>query len=144
MYPSSAGGGQGAVLDTRFLASGIPDTTGHRGRAENRMRAPEWFISPGAEGKRGQGERGALGGSHMESPWFNPWLESKKAFQQEVRHPLLFRGKPKLCSSTAGLDEQTQSMVLKLYCRKAGRTREGRKRERGWPGPHWGGGEGGL
>ena len=30
----------------------------------------------------------------------------------------------------AGLDEQRQSMVLKLYCRKAGRTREGRKRER--------------
>ena len=32
---------------------------------------------------------------------------------------------------TAGLDEQRQSMVLELYCRKAGRKREGRKeRER--------------
>ena len=30
----------------------------------------------------------------------------------------------------AGLDEQRQSMVLELYCRKAGRKREGRKRER--------------
>ena len=29
-----------------------------------------------------------------------------------------------------GLDEQRQSMVLELYCRKAGRKREGRKRER--------------
>jgi hypothetical protein len=28
------------------------------------------------------------------------------------------------------LDEQRQSMVLELYCRKAGRKREGRKRER--------------
>ena len=29
----------------------------------------------------------------------------------------------------AGLDEQRQSMVLELYCRKAERKREGRKRE---------------
>jgi hypothetical protein len=28
----------------------------------------------------------------------------------------------------AGLDEQRQSMVLELYCRKGGRKREGRKR----------------
>jgi hypothetical protein len=28
-----------------------------------------------------------------------------------------------------GLDELRQSMVLELYCRKAGRKREGRKRE---------------
>jgi hypothetical protein len=33
-------------------------------------------------------------------------------------------------SSTAGLDEQRQSVGLELYCRKAGRRREGRKRER--------------
>jgi hypothetical protein len=31
-----------------------------------------------------------------------------------------------------GLDEQRQSMVLELYCRKAGRKRE-HKRERDWP-----------
>ena len=29
-----------------------------------------------------------------------------------------------------GLDEQRQSMVLELYCRKAGGKRKGRKRER--------------
>jgi hypothetical protein len=29
----------------------------------------------------------------------------------------------------AGLDAQRQSMVLELYCRKAARKREGRKRE---------------
>ena len=29
----------------------------------------------------------------------------------------------------AGLDEQRQSVVLELYCRKAGRKKEGRKRE---------------
>jgi hypothetical protein len=33
-------------------------------------------------------------------------------------------------SSTAGLDEQRQSKVLEPYCRKAGRRREGRERER--------------
>ena len=30
-----------------------------------------------------------------------------------------------------GLDEQRQSMVLELYCRKAGGKREGRKKEAG-------------
>ena len=35
------------------------------------------------------------------------------------------------CPSTVGLDEQRQSMVLELYCRKAGGKREGRReRER--------------
>ena len=33
------------------------------------------------------------------------------------------------CPSAAGLDEQRQSMVLELYCRKTGGKREG-KRER--------------
>jgi hypothetical protein len=35
MDPSSAGGGQGAVLGTGFPAPGIPYTDGHCGRAEN-------------------------------------------------------------------------------------------------------------
>jgi hypothetical protein len=34
------------------------------------------------------------------------------------------------CSTMAGLDEQGQSMDLKLYCRKEGTKREDRKRER--------------
>ena len=38
-----------------------------------------------------------------------------------------------------GLDEQGQSMVLELYCRKAGRKREVRKRESSH-GHIWGGG----
>jgi hypothetical protein len=33
----------------------------------------------------------------------------------------------------AGFDEQRQSMALELYCRKTGRKREGRKKERGGP-----------
>jgi hypothetical protein len=33
-------------------------------------------------------------------------------------------------SSLVGLNEQRQSMVLELYCRKAGGKREGRKRKR--------------
>ena len=40
-----------------------------------------------------------------------------------------------------GLDEQIQSMVLELYCRKTGRKREGRKRGTGHG--HVGWGEGG-
>jgi hypothetical protein len=32
---------------------------------------------------------------------------------------------------TAGLDEQRQSLILELYCRKAGGKRKGRKRETG-------------
>ena len=59
LNPSSAGGGQGAVLDTRFSASGIPDTAGHHGRAENRMGAGSGggvdSVSPWAEERRGQG-----------------------------------------------------------------------------------------
>ena len=43
----------------------------------------------------------------------------------------LFRRKPIHHSNTLNLDEQRQSMVLELYCRRAGRKREGRKREAG-------------
>ena len=50
------------------------------------------------------------------------------AFWQEVRHCSLGENLSH-CSSTVGLDEQRQSMVLELYCRKAERKREGRKRE---------------
>jgi hypothetical protein len=86
---------------------------------------------PRAEGRRGQGGIG----EHLifptgESPWSNLWLQSRKAFWQVVRwcsygESLSHR------SSKGGLDEQRQSMVLELYCRKAGRRREGRKREAG-------------
>ena len=105
--PSSAGGGQGAVLGTRFSDSGIPDTAGHFRKAENKWGAPgESLASLGAEERRGQGEKGALGGSHMgESPWSSLWLECRKAFWLEVRHgslgESLFHH-----SSTVGLDEQ--------------------------------------
>jgi hypothetical protein len=65
------------------------------------------------------------------------------AFWLEVR-PGLLEESLSHCSSTAGLDEQRQSMVLELYCRMAGRKREDRKRERGQPWPRgegWGGRE---
>ena len=45
-------------------------------------------------------------------------------------------------SSTTGLDEQRQSMVLELYCRRAGRKKEGRKRKRVQPWPRGEKGEG--
>ena len=60
--PSSAGGGRGAVLDTRFSVLGIPDTAGYCGRAENRMRIA--LLAPGAKRRRGQGERG-------DTEWFS-------------------------------------------------------------------------
>ena len=52
------------------------------------------------------------------------------AFWWEVRHGSLGES-PSHHSSKEGLDDQRQSMVLGLYCRKAGRKREGRKRETG-------------
>jgi hypothetical protein len=58
MYPSSEGGGQGAVLGTRFPASGIPYTDGHHRRAENGMGAPGAARSSlGPKGGEGR-ERG--------------------------------------------------------------------------------------
>ena len=51
--PSLAGGGQGAVLGTRFPALGIPYTDGHLGKAENRIGA---LGLKGGEGR----ERGRL------------------------------------------------------------------------------------
>ena len=68
-----------------------------------------------------------LGGSHEDK---SPWLEHRKAFWWKVRCGSLGESLSHH-SSKAGLDEQRQSMVLELYCRKAGRKREGRKREAG-------------
>jgi hypothetical protein len=65
------------------------------------------------------------------SPWSSLWLEQRKAFWLEVRCCSLEESLSH-CSSTACLDEQRQSIVLELYCRKTGRKREGRKKERGW------------
>ena len=59
---------------------------------------------------------------------------AQESLLAEVRHGSLGESLSHR-SSTAGLDEQRQSMVLELYCRKAGRKREGRKRERGQPWP---------
>jgi hypothetical protein len=44
------------------------------GKAQNRR---GWgLVSPGTEGRRGQGEREVVCGSHVgESPWSGPWLE---------------------------------------------------------------------
>jgi hypothetical protein len=56
-------------------------------------------------------------------------LEYKMAFWQEIRRGLLGESLSHP-SSTVGHDEQKQSMVLELYCRKEGRNRGGRKRER--------------
>jgi hypothetical protein len=74
-----------------------------------------------------------LDGSHAGESlvWSGPWLEYRKAFRWEIRHDSL--GESLFhCSTTAGLDEQRQSIVLELYCRK--REREKVKRGRQRPG----------
>ena len=97
-----------------------------------------------AKGGDGRGRGGTgwflpCGGGGGKSPWSGPWLEYRKAFQREVRHSLLEESLHH-CSSTVGLDEQRQSVVLELYCRKAEIKREGRKREKGrtWLCGEWG------
>ena len=147
--PSSVGGGQGAVLGTRFSASGIPDTTGHRGRAENRMGAPgaaQSALVPKGGESRGRGRcwmvptqvrvLGLVHGRNAGRP--SRGRVRRASLGESLSHH----------SSMAGLDEQRQSMVLELYCRKAERKREGRKRETTSHGhvERWGKGEreGGL
>jgi hypothetical protein len=75
-----------------------------------------------------------------ESSKSGPWLEHRKAFYWKVRSSSLGKSLSH-CPSTAGLDEQRQSMVLELYCRKPGGKREGRKRERDQPWPRGENGE---
>jgi hypothetical protein len=117
----------------RFSVSGIPDTAGHRGRAENKVEAPGHLCQPWGWREERAGRAGVLGGSHTgKSPWSIPWLEHRKAFQLEVRHhslgESLFHH-----SSMEGLDEQRRSTVLELYCRKTERKREGKRKRGGRP-----------
>jgi hypothetical protein len=49
---------------------------------------------------------------------------------REVRHGLLEESLSHY-SSMSGLDDQRESIVLQLYCRTAGKKREGKKREAG-------------
>jgi hypothetical protein len=67
-----------------------------------------------------------------ESEHNRSWLEHRKAFHWEIRNGSLGESLSHP-PSAGGLDEQSHSMVLELYCRKAGRKGEGRKRERGLP-----------
>lgn len=84
---------------------------------------------------------GALCCSHVgENPWSSLWQEHMKAFWWEVRSSSL-EEILSLHSSMVGLDEQRQSMVLGLYCRKKRGKREGRKRKRGRPWPKESGGK---
>ena len=64
-----------------------------------------------------------------------------KAFHGEIRNGSLGESLSH-CPSTVGLDEQTQSMGLEFYCRKAGKKeRRWKERERDWPWPRGGKGE---
>jgi hypothetical protein len=99
------------------------------------MGAPGRLGQPQSQREERAEREGALCGSYVgESPWSRLWLEHRMAFWQEVRRSSLGESLSHR-SSTAGIDEQRQSMVLELYCRMAGRKREGKKRERGQPWP---------
>jgi hypothetical protein len=74
---------------------------------------------------------------HTQARVLSSWLEHRKAFHQEIRSSSLEKSLSHH-PSTAGLDEQRQSMVLERYCRKAGGEVE-RKRERDGPWPREGG-----
>ena len=65
----------------------------------------------------------------MQARVLSLWLEHRKAFHREVKSGSLEESLSHH-PSTEGLDEQRQSMVLELYCRKAGGKREDKKRER--------------
>jgi hypothetical protein len=60
-----------------FLVSGIPDTSGHHERAENKWGPLGVAQSlPGPKGGEGREREGVLGGSHAgESSLSSPWLE---------------------------------------------------------------------
>ena len=128
--------GQSLILGSQPWASKTPLDTMEELRTE--WGPQGGLVSPRVKGRRGQGERGILGGSHArESPCSGPWLEHMKAFLWEVICGSLGESLSHL-SSTVGLDEQRQYMVLELYCRKAGGKREvrERERERGLQWPH--------
>ena len=119
-----------------------PEITGSQSQAsqtlletvkELRTKWGSWGQLGHPQGRREERARteGALGGFHAgKSPWSGPWLESRKAFQREVRLGSL-GDNLSYHSCTWGLDDHRQSMVLELYCMKAGRKKEGKKRESG-------------
>jgi hypothetical protein len=84
---------------------------------------------PVVPGYRREG-RGKTGSHTSDSEHSRLWLEHKKAFQREIRNSSLGENLSHPLSAV-GLDKQRQTMVLELYCRKAGGKREGRKREEG-------------
>jgi hypothetical protein len=64
--------------DNRFSVSGIPDTAGYFGRAENKVEAPR---SAWSEERRGQGERGAGWFLCRQIRWSGLWLKCRKTFR---------------------------------------------------------------
>jgi hypothetical protein len=120
--PSSVevGQGQSSVTGSQSQAP----HTGYCGRAKNKWR-PQSTLGPKGGENRGRGVRLGV------STWARVLGQSLAGEQESL--PGLLGESLSYHSSTAGLDEQRQSMVLELYCRKAERKREGR--ERGWPWP---------
>jgi hypothetical protein len=113
--------------NNRFSVLGIPDAAGHCGKAENKVEVPRGRLGqPWSRRETRARREGELGGSQAaESSWSGQWLEHRKIWHEVRRgslgENLLHR------SSTVGLDEQSQSMVLEFYCRKTERKRAGKR-----------------
>jgi hypothetical protein len=83
----------------------------------------EQYRDPWAAGGESR-ERGAgWFPQGQEGPWSGLQLEHRMAFRREIRLGLLGESLSQH-SSMVGLHDQRQSMVLELYCRKAGERRE--------------------
>ena len=99
--------------------------SGGHGRAARRFPlSPRWASKPLTH-LTGDGEQGAAQPGGPGATPCSPGVMGEREEGREVPTPVRM--------STADLDEQRLSMVLELFCRKAGRKREGRKRERVQP-----------
>ena len=91
-----------------------------------------WASGPKGGEVRGRGGAGWFPFGR-ESPWSGPWLEHRMAFWREIRVCSLLGESLSYRSSIMGLDEQRQSMVLELYCRKQGEREKGERGGGAWP-----------
>jgi hypothetical protein len=102
-------------------------------KAKNKVEVPGQLGHPRGRREGRAKRKGALGGSHRarDLGLIHGWSAGRPSIRKLDGCGFLGENLSHR-SSIAGLDEQTQSMVLELYCRKAGRKREGkRKREAG-------------
>ena len=129
-----AGGRKGAAPDTRFSVSRIPHWVWQRSREQNR--GPGAALGPEIrEEGRGRGGHWVVPTqAKVLSPVHGYSVGRSSVLCWEVRLGSLGESLSHH-SSTVGLDGQRQSMVLKLYYRKAGereKVKVERERDQSW------------